>query len=156
VYVSWFDAVAFCRWLSRRLGLDVRLPDEWQRQLATTGGDDRNVFPWGIDWDVNQEPWRANTFESRLGQPMAVGMYPAGAAPTGALDMAGQVWEWCLNKFDGPEDSGSRADDFDYRVLRGGSWSGGWRIARSANRFRYDPDFRSGYIGFRVVCVANL
>jgi formylglycine-generating enzyme required for sulfatase activity len=156
VYVSWFDAVAFCRWLGQRVGLDIRLPDEWQWQLAATGGDDRNVFPWGADWEVNQEPWRANTFESRLGQLTAVGMYPAGAAPTGALDMAGQVWEWCLTKFDRPEDSGSRAEDFDYRALRGGSWSGGRGIARSANRFRYDPNFRNNLIGFRVMCVAPL
>ena len=100
VYVSWFDAVAFCRWLSRRLGFTVRLPDEWEWQQAATGGDDRNVFPWGADWDAKQEPWRANTFESRLGAVTAVGMYPAGASSTGALDMAGTVWEWCLNKFD--------------------------------------------------------
>jgi hypothetical protein len=84
VYVSWFDAVAFCRWLSRRLRLDIRLPDEWQWQQAATGGDDLNVFPWGADWDVKQEHWRANTFESRLWQPTAVGMYPTGATPSGA------------------------------------------------------------------------
>src|SRR4029077_7884913 len=95
VYVSWFDAVAFCRWLSRRVGLDIRLPDEWQWQLAATGGDERNVFPWGADWNVNQEPWRANTFESRLRQSTALGMYPAGATlgQAAILDMAGTVWE---------------------------------------------------------------
>ena len=81
----------------------VRLPDEWEWQQAATGGDDRNVFPWGADWDAKAEPWRANTFESRLGQATAVGMYPAGASPTGARDMAGTVWEWCLNKFDTPK-----------------------------------------------------
>jgi formylglycine-generating enzyme required for sulfatase activity/KaiC/GvpD/RAD55 family RecA-like ATPase len=156
VYVSWFDAVAFCRWLSRRVGLDIRLPDEWQWQLAATGGDDRNVFPWGADWDVKQEPWRANTFESRLAQPTAVGMYPAGAAPTGALDMAGTVWEWCLNKFDRPEERRSRADDFDTRVLRGGSWLFNQVLARSAFRNWYSPDGRYDLIGFRVVCVAHL
>ena len=157
VYVSWFDAVAFCRWLSRRVGLDIRLPDEWQWQLAATGGDDRNVFPWGADWDVNQEPWRANTFESRLGHPTAVGMYPAGATLGQAAiwDMAGTVWEWCLNKFDRSEESRSHADNFDSRVLRGGSWN--VRVlARSANRFWYDPDYRNGGIGLRVVCVAHL
>ena len=120
VYVSWFDAVAFCRWLSRRLGFTVRLPFEWEWQQAATGGDDRNVFPWGGDWDPKQEPYRANTFESRLGQATAVGMYPAGASPTGALDMAGTVWEWCVNKFDTPkvEETRSGAEDFDYRAAR--------------------------------------
>jgi formylglycine-generating enzyme required for sulfatase activity len=158
VCVSWFDAVAFCRWLSRRLGLDIRLPDEWQWQVAATGGDDRNVFPWGADRDVNQEPWRANTFESRLGQPTAVGMYPAGATLRQAAirDMAGTVWEWCLNKFDGPEDAGLRADDFDHRVMRGGSWVNPQDFARSAYRIRSGPNFRINYIGFRMVCVAHL
>jgi formylglycine-generating enzyme required for sulfatase activity len=158
VYVGWFDTVAFCRWLSRRVGLDIRFPDGWQWQLAATGGDDRNVFAWGADWDVNQEPWRANAFESRLGQPTAVGMYPAGAtlAQAAIRDMAGTVWEWCLNKFDRPEESRSRADDFDTRVLRGGSWSLPQDDARSAYRIRNHPDYRFPDVGFRVVCVANL
>ena len=154
VYVSWFDAVAFCRWLSRRLGFQVGLPDEWQWQQAATGGDDENIFPWGGDWDARAEPWRANTFESRLGQPTAVGMYPAGVSSTGALDMAGTVWEWCLNKFDTAkvEETRSGPDDFDYRVLRGGSWGGDRDFARSADRNRYYPSSRGGNIGFRVVC----
>jgi formylglycine-generating enzyme required for sulfatase activity len=156
VHVSWFDAVAFCRWLSQRLDLDVRLPDEWQWQQAATGGDDRNLFPWGADWDVKQEPWRANTFESRLGRPTAVGMYPAGAASTGALDMAGTVWEWCLNKSDDPEESRSRADDLDRRVLRGGSWGDLPFDARSAYRHRSGPANRYDSYGFRVVCVSPI
>jgi formylglycine-generating enzyme required for sulfatase activity len=157
VYISWFDAVAFCRWLSRRLNLDVRLPDEWEWQLAATGGDNRNAFPWGANWDVKQEPWRANTFESRLGQPTAVGMYPAGATlgQAAVQDMAGTVWEWCCNKFDRPEESRSRANDFDTRVLRGGSWLNGLDYARAALRLGYHPHLRSSLIGFRVVCVAH-
>ncbi len=122
VYVSWFDAMAFCRWLSRRLDATIRLPDEWQWQQTATGGDVANVFPWGPDWDPTQEPHRANTFESRLGGSIAVGMYPAGASRPGVRDMAGTVWEWCLNKYDWPHETGSRTDDFGPRVVRGGSW----------------------------------
>jgi formylglycine-generating enzyme required for sulfatase activity len=154
VYVSWFDAVAFCRWLSRRSGFEVRLPDEWEWQRAATGGQEENAFPWGPDWDPKAEPWRANTFESRLGQATAVGMYPAGVSPTGALDMAGTVWEWCLNKFETAkvEETRSSADDFDTRVVRGGSWLNAQDYARSANRFGYSPYYRVNFIGFRVVC----
>jgi formylglycine-generating enzyme required for sulfatase activity len=154
VYVSWFDAVAFCRWLSQRLGFTVRLPDEWEWQQAATGGNDENIFPWGPEWDVTEEPWRANTFESRLGQATTVGMYPAGVALTGALDMAGTVWEWCLNKYDKPDVTQSRVDDFDPRVQRGGSWNYRQDFARSTVRFRYNPSYRSNDsgIGFRVVC----
>ena len=56
VYVSWFDAVAFCRWLSRRLDFTVCLPDEWDWQQAATGGDDKNVFPGAPIGTPNRSP----------------------------------------------------------------------------------------------------
>lgn len=149
LHVNWFDAMAFCRWLGTRTGLDVALPDEWQRQQAAGGGTD---FPWGAaEWDARKEPWRANTFESRLGQATAVGMYPAGMAPCGALDMGGTVWEWCANKMDRPEETTSRPRDFDSRVLRGGSWFGNQDAVRAGLRVRGHPDNRDDGLGFRVV-----
>ena len=151
VYVSWFDAVAFCRWLSKRFGETVRLPDEWEWQLAAMGASDK-PFPWGTDWDTKQEPCRANTLESRLGQAVAVGMYPAGASPRGTEDSAGNVWEWCLNKFSHPNETQSLADDFHPRVLRGGSWFEKSRHAQSSRRIEYKPHHRRGTVGFRVVC----
>lgn len=70
--------------------------------------------------------------------------------------MAGTVWEWCLNKFETPqvEVTRSTADDFDRRVLRGGSWYNTQDSARVANRFRSDPNNRSNLVGFRVVCLS--
>ena len=79
-------------------------------------------------------------------------MYPAGACPEGARDMAGTVWEWCLNKYDRPDRTASRTDDLDPRVLRGGSWLNRQGGARCAYRFGSDPGSRSGNIGFRVLC----
>ena len=79
-------------------------------------------YPWGPDWDPGQEPWRANTTESELGRSTAVGMYPAGASPAGVFDMAGTVWEWCLNAFDDPDNTAFPTSQEDRRVLRGGSW----------------------------------
>jgi formylglycine-generating enzyme required for sulfatase activity len=152
VYVSWFDAVAYCRWLSARLRVEVRLPDEWEWQLAATGGDPGRVYPWGGEWDARRAPQRANTFESRLGRVTAVGMYPSGASLQGAEDLAGTVWEWCMNKFDMPEASASRADDFATRVLRGGSWGLVAANARCASRFRFNPYYRLDAVGFRVLC----
>lgn len=149
VCVSWFDAALFCLWLTRRLGYAVRLPDEWEWQQAATGGDDGKVFPWGSGWDVEREPWRANTFESRLGQATAVGMYPAGASfPGGALDMAGSVWEWCLNKF---ETASYPYGDCHTRALRGGSWDFSLGFARTTCRDSLEPLDRSLNIGFRVM-----
>jgi len=90
--VSWLDTVSFCRWLSARLGYKVRLPTEWEWQQAATGGDPANVYPWGEKWEKN----RANTYESELNRSTAVGLYPQGASPVGALDMSGNLWEWSL------------------------------------------------------------
>jgi formylglycine-generating enzyme required for sulfatase activity len=156
VYVSWFDTVAFCRWLSHRSGLAVRLPDEWEWQHAATLGDPERIFPWGPDWDPKEEPFRANTFESRLGAATAVGLYPGGASPAGVLDMTGTVWEWCLNKYKRPNVTVSREDDFAERVVRGGSWAGSQGFARSAFRSGFVPDGRGGDIGFRVLCSSHI
>jgi formylglycine-generating enzyme required for sulfatase activity len=149
--VSWLDASGFCHWLSRHLGFEVRLPTEFEWQQAATGGDPARTYPWGANWDPAQEPWRANTVESELGRSTAVGMYPAGASPAGVLDMAGTVWEWCLNLFEQP-DVTKFSKSNDPRVLRGGSWGNDQDLARSADRLRNYPNRRSNYIGFRVVC----
>jgi conflict system STAND superfamily ATPase/sulfatase-modifying factor enzyme 1/bDLD-like protein len=77
---SWYGAMAYCRWLSNRLGYDIRLPTEWEWQWAATGGDPSREYPRPGDWD----PARANTYESGLSRTTAVGMYPVGASPVGA------------------------------------------------------------------------
>lgn len=143
--VSWFAAVAFCRWLSARLGYEIRLPTEWQWQQAATGGDPANEYPWGGEWDAR----RANTFVNGLGRTTAVGMYPQGVSPVGARDMSGNVMEWCLNKGENSE----CVDLFgeSERVVRGGSWTDLPKDARAAFRYRKDPSSRSGITGLRVV-----
>ncbi len=143
--VSWYEAVAFCRWLSDRLGYDVRLPTDWAWQQAATGGNPNNVYPWGPDW----EEGRCNSAKSGLGRTTAVGMYPNGSTTQGVLDMAGNVWEWCLNKYNVPNDikidkSGG------LRVLRGGSWSGRLERLRSAARDWGLPGYRFNFVGFRL------
>lgn len=98
--VSWYDAVAYCRWLSDKLGYDVRLPTEWEWQRAATDGDPDRLYPWGQKWDMT----RANTRESALRGVSAVGLYPRGLAPGGTFDMCGTVLEWCANTFNHPQD----------------------------------------------------
>lgn len=93
---------------------------------------------------------RANTNESGLGRTIAVGLYPEGAARVGApeqtiLDMAGNVWEWCFNKQDTPDDVSAAGDGS--RVVRGGSWFDLRDFARCAARFHLHPLSRNDRIG---------
>ena len=125
--MAWVEAVAFCRWLSAKLGYEVRLPTEWEWQQAATGGDPANEYPWG-PWDSS----RANTYESELQRSTAVGMYPQGISPVEALDMSGNLWEYCLNEYDNPkriEVSGEKS-----RAVRGGVLGRQPRLARCAYR----------------------
>lgn len=112
-YVSWYQALAYCRWLSAQLGYAVRLPAEWEWQQAATGGEARD-YPWGSVW----QPDYANHKEAMY-RLLAVGLYPQGASPVGALDMAGNIYEWCQNEYD---PIGSVAISAAKRVTRGGAW----------------------------------
>lgn len=144
--VSWFDALALCRWLSYRLGYEVRLPTEWEWQQAATGGDAANEYPWGREWDGT----RANTRESGLSRTTAVGMYPAGVSPVGALDLSGNLWEWCRSDYEKPRRISTKGSE--WRMLRGGSWGLVSIDARAAYRSRPPPGARLDFGGFRVVC----
>jgi Sulfatase-modifying factor enzyme 1/Domain of unknown function (DUF4062) len=155
--VSWYEAVAFCRWLSKRTGSKIRLPTEWEWQLAATGGDPEREYPWPGGWD----PTRCNSYESRLNRTCAVGVYPGGATRQGVLDMAGNVWEWCLNKYEkpgSPESLNIDDDERGQRVLRGGSWYGNpdllhlslrYRLS-ATSRYRNYADYQNYGIGFRL------
>jgi hypothetical protein len=115
--VNWYEAVAFCAWLSHRLGCEVRLPTEWEWERAARGTDGR-VYPWGKEYRSGH----ANVWDDEhpLRRTSAVGIYPEAASPEGAFDMSGNVWEWCLNEYEKPERI--QLSGTESRVLRGGSW----------------------------------
>ncbi|MCG6868545.1 MAG: SUMF1/EgtB/PvdO family nonheme iron enzyme [Gammaproteobacteria bacterium] len=155
INVSWYDAVAFCRWLSRKHGgKAIRLPTERQWQLAATAGDPDCAYPWGPEWKESC----ANTAESDINRTVAVGLYPAGDAvfTEGArvADLAGNIWEWCRNTYDTP--AGGEPDGDAPRVVRGGSWDNSRGNARAADRNNYDPADRNDYLGFRVCCASPI
>ena len=147
--LSFYDATAFCRWLSDRLGYTVRLPTEYEWQQAATMGNPDNTFPWSPEWN----DCLANTSESRLSRTTAVGMYPlgrTGGSLEGIMDMSGNLWEWCLNKYKNPDDtsvSGKGA-----RVWRGGSWHDDQGYACASVRLSRNPHSRSSSLGFRFCC----
>lgn len=133
--ISWYEAVAYCNWLSEQTGMTFRLPgsEEWGKAATNPEGD----YPWG---DKDPNPDLLN-FDGHVGRPTPVGVYPAGAAPGGHLDMAGNVLEWSR---DLDEEGGSD------RVIRGGSWDFGARYCRSAFRGYGRPGLRGRSFGFRL------
>jgi formylglycine-generating enzyme required for sulfatase activity len=150
VNLTWVEAIAYCQWLSARLGRAVRLPTEWEWQQAATSGQPDRQYPWGRDWVDGA----ANTIESDLGRLTAVGLYPAGASDQGAMDLAGNSWDWCLNQYDRVADIKEGGDAS--RVVRGGSWLRNQSDARAAFRDHFHPRYRYGFIGFRLVCASPI
>ena len=151
--MDWYEAVAFTRWLSAQLGYDISLPTEQQWEKAARGTDGRE-YPWGNEFksgfaNINEKYQKAGTWY--LQQTTSVGVYPQGDSPYGLADMTGNVWEWCLNKYNQPKYL--KADvSGDIRVVRGGSWYHYPEYARCAYRRRCNPDYRYYRRGFRVVC----
>jgi hypothetical protein len=152
--VSWYDAVAFCRWLSAQLGFRVRLPTEQEWEKAARGTDGR-LYPWGNEYQSGY----ANIDESKFGKngsyylerTTPVGIYPQGASPYGVLDACGNVWEWTLTEPERPSDP--RAPD-GYRIVRGGSWCDEQGFASALFHYELDPDLRFDAAGFRLAASA--
>ena len=156
VDVSWYEAVAFCRWLTEQLrengeigpDQEVTLPTEAQWEKASRGTDGR-IYPWGNEPD----PDKANYNDTGIRATSAVGCFPGGISPYDILDMSGNVWEWCQTKWRSSykEPSGEALEGIDPRVVRGGSWLLNQWLVRCACRDGHSPVSRLFSLGFRVV-----
>ena len=164
VGVSWYEAMAYCHWLSEKLGLpagSIALPSEaeWER---AAGGVPGRRFPWGDAEDFER---RCNWEKTKIGHTCAVGLFPAGDTPhesgnsQGVADLAGNVDEWCRTPRpnDHKDCEKEIADDLNgnsARVLHGASWryNSPCRL-QSSVRDSNAPDSGDDYIGFRVAWV---
>jgi formylglycine-generating enzyme required for sulfatase activity len=159
--VSWFDSMAFCAWMSGRLktqegGGDgsalnvlspdtwsVRLPSEQEWQRAALGDRDWR-YPWGNNLDE-----KCGNYGKTVGRPTRVGSYPEGESPCGAMDMLGNVWEWCLTAW-GLE--GTDISGYTYRLLKGGAWNvSNPEYLQATDRYGHPPRGRLNDAGFRCV-----
>jgi len=151
INVSWYDAVAYCEWISEQTGEPYRLPSEAEWEYAARGG-------------ARQETWAGTSEESEVGEYAWCAenseeqAHPVGENRSnsfGIYDMSGNVWEWvedCWNENyeEAPSDGSAwLSAECGGRVLRGGSWSYYRVVARCADRFWYYPDIRTSLIGFR-------
>ena len=150
VGVTWFDAQAFAEWIGGSLPTEA----QWERAAR---GKRRNTYPWG---DTSPRARKHANFARRYDCPTPVGQFPEGSTSEGLADMAGNVWEWCLDEYDTTfyQNSPSQnplnlrhRDVLRPRIIRGGAWDSGRTFLRSALRFKFFPLDSSHSIGFRIV-----
>jgi len=148
--VSWYEASAYCRWLSAGTGEHYSLPSEAEWEKSARGHDAR-IYPWGDRFDAT----RCNTRVRGQGRTLPVGDQGAmGGSPYGCEEMAGNVSEWTRSLFrsypyvagDGRESEDAEGE----RVTRGGSWCKPAIRSRVAVRGSNDPWFADTDLGFRV------
>jgi formylglycine-generating enzyme required for sulfatase activity len=159
VGVNWYEAVAYCRWLTATLndGYVYRLPTEAEWERAARGPQGW-AYPWGDAW---QEGF-CNSKEAGLEQTSPAGLFPQGATSEGVHEMVGNVWEWCRDWY--AEDAYAESEPRNptgpasgsSRVLRGGSWyNDGPPVCRCGFRDGLGPWGRDYYGGFRCVRILS-
>jgi iron(II)-dependent oxidoreductase len=143
--LTWFDADAYCRHWGLRLPAEA----EWERAAR---GTDARFYPWGNDWYLDICNWDDGGVHDGFDGPAPPGAFHEGESPCGAVDMAGNLWEWCADWY-GPY-SGNPLSRTDFgekcRVLRGGSFRCNNLYDFScSNRLGYKPSYWLEHAGFR-------
>lgn len=127
--ISYFDAEGYCKSIGKRLPTTL----EWEKAAR---GEDGRMYPWGDKFDSKN----ANTQESGVSEPVAVGSYKGGKSVYGVMDMSGNVWEWV---------NGWASDDKKYRLIMGGSYFEDANNSKVFSTLQSIPDDIHSYIGFR-------
>lgn len=149
VNLTWRQASTFASWTGRRLPSEA----EWERAARSSG--DRGRFPWGPARDRSlANVWPDTAVSDPFAGVAPVGSFPA--SPYGLWDVAGNVWEWCADRYtnrlkDLPQDGTPWLGDGHGRVVRGGSWRRTLELARVSTRAWQDDDYRADDLGLRVV-----
>ena len=151
VFVSWDDAVNFCKWLSEKEGKTYRLPTEAEWEYACRAGT-ATAYHTGDELPKEYHKNQQQTWDPK---PVSLKVAATPPNPWGLYDMHGNVEEWCRDWY-GPYEPADQSDQVgrstgDFKVTRGGSHSTDVQYLRSANRLGTLPQDKSWLIGFRVV-----
>jgi sulfatase modifying factor 1 len=151
VAVSWFDANAYCAWLSAMAGSHYRLPTEAEWERAARGGAEGMVYPWGNDPPMSrsgyQDRWKTGPEPVGQSLPNAYGLF----------EMCENVHEWCSDWFGAgyyavsPDRNPQGPEAGNRKASRGGSWRHQIKISRCSARSSIPPEFKYADYGFRVV-----
>ena len=150
IHVSWNDAQAFCKWLSRKTGQTFRLPTEAEWEYAARGGNKSKDYKYSGSNNIDDVAWYTSNSEGKTHDvgtklPNELGIY----------DMSGNVWEWCQDRYGNysssnqmnPKGSSKGSD----RIGRGGAWWGGDAdFCRVSLRLHNSPDIMCNSLGFRL------
>lgn len=149
--VSWYEAVAFCRWLAVTTNEEITLPTEAQWERTARGREGRD-YPWGrfAAGRLNCYVYADNAGEKPIGRTCVVGLFPEGATPTpeAVYDLSGNVCEWCLNEYGDPARTALTGDES--RALRGGAWNYSPDDCCATARYGYPPYSFNYDLGFRL------
>ena len=160
VGISWQDAADFCAWAGGRLPTEA----EWEYAAK---GPEGYQYPWGNTFDGNNlnycdknctEDWADSNFDDGYRESAPVGSYPGGASWVGALDMAGNVWEWtwdwCASYSSDPQINPTGPENGNCKIIRGGAWASPQSGVRTTYRMissEISPNIKHPNIGFRCV-----
>ena len=148
--VSWDDAVAYCKWLSKKTGLNYRLPTEAEWEFSARGGIASNNTVYAGSNNTNDVGWNDSNSD---GKPKKIKQKKANEL--GIYDMTGNVYEWCSDWYGAytadTQQNPTGASTGTFRVLRGSGWYNTPQFSRVAIRGYYPPDLRFNRYGIRVI-----
>jgi len=164
IYVNWYGAKEYTKWLMRKTGFPFRLPSEAEWEFAARGGKSNSRFRYSGSNKIKEVGWyiknshNTNKFIGNVGsRPESIFDLKI-SNELGIFDMSGNVQEWCADNWhDGyykaPEDGSAwvKKVDSNDRVVRGGSWFFSEINGRVSDRFKYYTLDRKANVGFRLV-----